>query len=328
MTLKVCVYGAGAIGGHLAARLAKGGVDVSVIARGPHLKAIQAEGLRIQAPDGNFTAAVRATDDPAEIGPVDVVLVTVKSPALPSVASAIAPLLGPDTAVVFVMNGIPWWYFDRHGGPLEGTRLPGLDPDDAVRRAVGPQRAIGGVVYSACTVIAPGVIHVEHARNRLVLGEIDGQISERAQAIAAALIAGGFGAEVTGDIRSAVWSKLLLNLATGPIAVLTGAGGELTLTEPALEDAMRAIFREGEAVARALGRTPVTDPESTIKNLRKSAHKSSILQDLELHRPMEVATLYDAPLRLARLAGVPTPTLDLLVALTRLRAKSAGLFAD
>jgi 2-dehydropantoate 2-reductase len=328
VTAKICVYGAGAIGGHLAGRLAKGGADVSVIARGPHLKAIQADGLRIQAPDGHFTAAVRATDDPSQIGPMDVVLVTVKSPALPSVAAAIAPLLGSETAVVFVMNGIPWWYFDQHGGPLEGTRLPGLDPDDAVRRAIGPQRAIGGVVYSACTVIAPGIIHVEHARNRLVLGEIDGRISERAQAIAAPLIAGGCAADVTADIRSAVWSKLLLNLATGPIAVLTGTASDLTLTEPALEDAMRAIFREGEAVARALGLTPVTDPDATIRNLRKSAHKSSILQDLELRRPMEVATLYDAPLHLARLAGVATPTLDLLVALTRLRAKTAGLFAD
>jgi len=328
MTLKVCVFGAGAIGGHLAARMARGGADVSVIARGPHLRAIQADGLRIEAPDGHFTAAVQATDDPGEIGPVDVVLVTVKSPALPSVAAAIAPLLGADTAVVFVMNGIPWWYFDQHGGPLEGTRLPRLDPDDAVRRTVGPQRAIGGVVYSACTVIAPGVIEVEHARNRLVLGEIDGRMSERAQAIAAALIAGGCGAEVTADIRSAVWSKLLLNLASGPIAVLTGAASDLSLTEPALEDTMRAIFREAEAVARALGRTVVADPDSTIRNLRKSTHKSSILQDLELRRPMEVATIYDAPLYLARLAGVATPTLDLLVALTRVRAKSAGLFAD
>ena len=328
MSARICVYGAGAIGGHLAGRLAKGGADVSVIARGAHLKAIQANGLRIEAPDGDITATVLATDDPSQIGPVDAVVVTVKSPALPSVAAAIAPLLGPETAVVFVMNGIPWWYFDQHGGSLEGTRLPGLDPDDAMRRAVGPQRAIGGTVYSACEVIAPGVIHVEHARNRLVLGEIDGRISERAQAIAEPLIAGGCAVEVTGDIRSAVWSKLLLNLATGPIAVLSGGSPAMTLSEPAIEDAMRALFREGEAVARALGLEPVANPDTTINNLRKSAHKSSILQDLELGRPMEVATLYDAPLYLARLAGVATPTLDLLVALTRLRAKSAGLFAD
>ena len=146
MSARICVYGAGAIGGHLAGRLAKGGADVSVIARGAHLKAIQANGLRIEAPDGDITATVLATDDPSQIGPVDAVVVTVKSPALPSVAAAIAPLLGPETAVVFVMNGIPWWYFDQHGGSLEGTRLPGLDPDDAMRRAVGPQRAIGGTV--------------------------------------------------------------------------------------------------------------------------------------------------------------------------------------
>lgn len=325
--LKICVFGAGAIGGHLAARLSRGGAEVSVVARGAHLAAIQARGLRIEAPDGIFTAVVHATDDPSSLGPQDAVLVTVKAPALGSVAATIAPLLGADTPVVFVINGIPWWYFDKHGGALDGTRLEKLDPDGAVRAAIGPRRAIGGVVYSACTVTAPGVVQVEHVRNRLVLGELDGSMSARAQAIAAPLTTGGFTMEVSSDIRSAVWSKLMLNLAAGPIAVLTMEAGRAFLHEAAVEVAMRAIYAESAAVAVALGCTPVFDVEASIVGTRKSGHKSSILQDLELGRPMEVATIFDAPLALARLAGVATPTLDLVVALARIRAKAAGLFA-
>jgi 2-dehydropantoate 2-reductase len=228
--------------------------------------------------------------------------------------------------VVFVMNGIPWWYFDRHGGPLDGTRIAGLDPDDAVRRAIGPSRAIGGVVYSACTVTEPGVVHVEHNRNRLVLGEPDGSVSPRAEAIAEPLRAGGFTMEIADDIRSALWTKLIMNMSSGPVAVLTQSPPRANMTEPAVERALRAIYAEGEAIARALGRAPVVDVETAIANSRKLAHKPSILQDLELGRPMEVATMFDAPLQLARLSGVATPTLDLLVALARLRARAAGLF--
>lgn len=324
--MKICVYGAGAIGGHLAARLARGGAEVSVVARGANLAAIQANGLRIEPPDGAFSATVKASSDPAELGVQDAVVVTTKTPALPSVAAGIAPLLGPDTPVLFVANGIPWWYFDRHGGALDGTRLDMLDPDDALRRAIGPERCLGGVIYSACTVIRPGVIKVAHNRNRLVLGELDGSISARAEAIAAPLRAGGFTVEISADIRTDVWSKLLLNLATGPVGVLTQSAPKLSLTEPAVESAMRGLYAEGQAVARALGRPASIDVEATVANLYKSSHHSSILQDLELGRPMEIATLYDATLHLARLAGVATPTLDMLVALVRVRAKAAGLY--
>jgi 2-dehydropantoate 2-reductase len=324
--VKICVFGAGAIGGHLAARLARGGAEVSVVARGAHLAAIQARGLRVEAPDGAFQAAVSATSDPATLGPQDAVLITVKAPALASVAASIAPLLGPDTPVVFVMNGIPWWYFDQHGGALDGTRIDSLDPGDAVRRAIGPMRAIGGVVYSACTVTEPGVVLVEHDRNRLVLGELDGTISARAEAIAAPLRAGGFTMDVVADIRSAVWTKLIMNISSGPVAVLTQSAPRDNMTEPAVEMALRAVYAEGQAIAAALGRAPQVNVEAAIANSRKLAHKPSILQDLELGRPMEVATMFDAPLQLARLAGVATPTLDLLVALARLRARAAGLY--
>ena len=174
--MRVCVYGAGAIGGHLAVRLARGGAEVSVLARGPHLAAIQHDGLTVHTSEGQLHARVQASDDPKALGPQDAVLVTVKAPALPAVAAGIGPLLKPDTPVAFVMNGIPWFYFHGIGGALEGRRLPKIDPGDALWRAVGPERAIAGVVYAASAVIAPGVIELENPNSRVVLGEPDGAL--------------------------------------------------------------------------------------------------------------------------------------------------------
>jgi 2-dehydropantoate 2-reductase len=312
--VKVCVYGAGAIGGHLAARLAQGGAEVSVVARGAALAAIRAGGLRVTTPVDRLALRVAASDDPAELGEQDAVVVTVKTPSLPSVAAGIAPLLRPDTPVVFVLNGIPWWYSDE---------LPELDPDGALHRAVGISRSLGGVIYSACTVTAPGEIHVEHARNRIVLGEIDGAISPRVEALAAVLRAGGIGAEVTADIRKAVWAKLLVNLGSAPVAVITGLAVRDNIAEPAIEAAVREIYREAGTIAQFLGSPVAFDVETAIANARGLAHKPSILQDLERGSAMETLTMFEAPLRLARLAGVATPTLDLIVALARLRVKAA-----
>ncbi len=323
--MKVCVFGAGAIGGHLAARLAHGGADVSIVARGAHLAAIQANGLKLVSPDLNITLPIRATDDPSTLGPQDAVLVTVKAPALPSVAASIAPLLGPDTVVVFVINGIPWWYFDKAGENLAKLRMDELDPNNALRRAIGVERTLGGVVYSACEVIAPGVVEVESRRNRLIIGELDGAISARAETVAAPLRAGGFVIDISADIRTAVWTKLLMNMAGSPIAVLTTQPPMVNYTEPAVERAIRAIYAEGEQVARALGCAPVIDVEASVTGGKNLAHRPSMLQDLDLGRPMEIATILDAPVSLARITGVPTPTLDLVVALARLRAKAAGL---
>ncbi|GAC1341580.1 MAG: 2-dehydropantoate 2-reductase [Acetobacteraceae bacterium] len=324
--MKVCVYGAGAIGGHLAARLAKGGADVSVVARGAHLAAIQANGIRIHAPDGEIHAKVHASADPAELGPQDAVIVTVKAPALPAVAAGIAPLLRPDTPVVFAMNGIPWFYFHREGGPDDGRRLEKLDPADALWNAVGPERAIAGVVYSACTVTAPGEIHVENARSRLIIGEPDGTKSARTEALADLLRAGGLTMEVTDRIRDMIWSKLLLNLGSGPLAVLTGSAPGRFYTEDPCCEATRGILAEGTAIAEALGCRVSPDADGQIRNGRKSQHKPSILQDLERGRPMEIDALYTVPLDLARMRGVPTPLLDLLVGMTRARAREAGLY--
>lgn len=316
--MRLCIYGAGAIGGHLACRFARGGAEVSVVARGAYPEAIRAQGgITVYAPDATFRAAVRATDDPRELGPQDAVIVTVKAPALPSVAAGIAPLLRADTPVAFVMNGIPWWYFDGEGGPWEGERLPLLDPGDAVRRAVGVHRTIGGVVWSAGTVTEPGHIHVETPDSRVVLGEVDGRESQRAGQLAAALRAGGMGGEATADIRTAVWTKLVNNLTNGPITLLTRRSMRHSFADPALLDAARRAMREGLAIAAAIARAVPGDPEPRILRSVTLPHKPSILQDLDAGKALEFDALFTAPLALARAAGVATPTLDTLVALAR-----------
>ncbi len=323
--MRVCVYGAGAIGGHIAARLALGGAQVSLVARGAHLDAIRARGLTVHAHDGTHLSHPQASADPRELGPQDAVIVTVKAPALPSVAAGIAPLLGPETPVAFVMNGIPWWYFLGTPGPFEGTRLPEVDPEGAVERAIGLHRTIGGVVYSATEVVEPGVVRSEHGNIRVILGEPDGQVSPRAQALAAVIAAGGMPSPVTPDIRTEVWRKLLGNLASGPLCVLSRQGVRDTYADPALRAAARRLAEEARAVAAALGSDPGEDAVERVANATM-AHKPSILQDLELGRPMEVGALFDAPLRLARLTGTPTPGLDLLIGLVRKAAAAAGLY--
>jgi 2-dehydropantoate 2-reductase len=324
--MKICVFGAGAIGGHVATRLALGGAETSVVARGANLAAIRDRGLTVEAPDGRHSVRVTA-GDAASLGPQDAVIVTVKAPSLPQVAEAIAPLLHAETTVAFVMNGIPWWYFDSHGGELDGRRLPAIDPGDAIRRAVGIPRTLGGVVYSACTVTEPGVVKVEHANNRVLLGEIDGRDSPRAQAIAEYLNKGGMSGEVTGTIRREIWTKLMGNLSQGPFTILSRQGMSGTLADPAVRGAILKAMQESMAVAAGLGQPFDFDLEKRLNGSAKLAHKPSILQDLELGRPMEIDALFRVPLELARMAGVETPTLDLSVALATQAATAAGLYS-
>jgi len=324
--MKICIYGAGAIGGHLAARLHKAGAEVSVIARGAHLAAIQANGLTVHAVDGAHHAKVRASADPAELGVQDAVFVTVKAPALPAVAASIAPLLGDDTPVAFVMNGIPWWYFNHLAGPHQGRSLPRIDPNDALRSALGPGRTIGGVVYSASAVTAPGVVEVEQPKSRFILGEPDGSLSDRVRTLAGLITKGGVSGEATPAIRTEIWNKLISNLSGGTLAVLSGSAPKGVYQEPAAEKAALRMMQEATAIAQAMGADPVTDHARRIAGQRGMDHKPSILQDLELGRPMEIDGMFDAPLALARIAGVEAPTLELMVALCKLRARSAGLY--
>ena len=323
--MKICVFGAGAIGGHLAARLAKGGAETSLIARGPQLAAIQANGLRVTTPEETIHVHPRAAATAAELGPQDAVIITTKQTALPSVAAAIGPLLGPDTSVTFVMNGIPWWYFDHEGGPQQGKRLPLVDASDTVRDLVGIGRTIGGVIWSACTITEPGVVQVATQSNRLILGEPDNSRSARAQAVADAFKAGGLGCRVSTEIRLELWLKLIGNLANGPLCIAARQNIKAMLSDPVLRQASLACMAEGIAIGRALGLDIQMDPEERLAASGSTAHRPSMLQDLDARRPMEIKSLFDMPLEMARDLGVPTPTLDLCVALVRQQALNEGI---
>jgi 2-dehydropantoate 2-reductase len=326
--MRICVFGAGSVGGYLAGYLSRGGAEVSVVARGAHLDAIRANGLTVETPDETVVAQVAASDNPADLGPQDAVLVTVKSPALPSVAATIAPLLGADTPVAFVMNGIPWWYFHAHGGNLDGRQLPLLDPGGALWRTVRPQRAIGGIFWPACSVPAPGVVRLLTGAGRgTVFGEPDGSTTPRIEALAAAFQAAALPVAVAPNIRALLWQKLVFNLSAGPMCVLTETAVRNTQEETALIACSRRMVAEAESVARAMGVTLDLDIVQIVALNMKLAHRPSILQDLEAGRQMEVDALYSVPLELARMVNVPTPTLDLLVSLIKVKARAKGLYA-
>lgn len=325
--MKICIYGAGAIGGHLALRLARGGADVSMVARGAALAALSTAGISVDAPDGSFTAAVRAVQEPAAIGFQDVVVVSVKAHALPSVAQGIAPLLGPQTRVMFVMNGIPWWYFHGMGGEWEGRRLPRLDPGDALWSTVGPGRVVGATIFSACHVVAPGRVQVVSPRNHLTLGTPDGSDCAVSRELLDTLQRGGMTGEFTPRIRDAIWSKLLVNLSMGPLSVLAMEPQGTVFRDPVCQQALRSILGEAAAIAAAYGCVAGYDAEKQLGTLCRLPHKASLLQDLELGRPMEIDPVIDAPLQLARMANVSTPVLNLLASPVTLRARQAGVYA-
>jgi len=326
--VRICVFGAGAVGGYLAGFLAKGGADVSVVARGAHLAAIRADGLTVETPDGATNVKPRATDDPAELGSHDAVIVTVKAPALPAVAATIGPLLGPATSVAFAMNGIPWWYFHSHGGPFDDRRLPRLDPGDVLWNAVGPERAIAGIFWPACSVPAPGVVRLLAGAGRgTVFGEPDGTTSPRVESLAAAFRAADLPVAIADNIRALIWQKLAFNLSAGPMCVLTQSPVRETHEEPALIECSRRMLAEAEAIALAMGYPLDIDAERVVAANTRLMHRPSILQDLEAGRPMEIDALYTVPLDMARMVGVPTPTLDLLVSLIKVKAQSAGLYS-
>ena len=324
---RICVFGAGAIGSHLATRLALGGAEVSIIARGPHLDAVRERGITLRAHDGIHNVRVQAESDPAAIGPVDAVIVTTKVPALPAVARAVAPLLGPDTPVAFVTNGIPWWYFLRHGGAMEGRRLPLLDPGGIIEERIGIGRTLGGVIYAASAVVEPGVISSEHAELRLFLGEPDGTLSDRARMIAGPMEKGGMPTPVVADIRHRIWGKLMGNLTGGPLCILSRQDMATTFADPAVFAAGVRISDEGAALALAYGHDLATPSEARIRRSGLIAHKPSILQDLELGRAMEIDALFTVPLDLAREAGVAMPTFELCARLSTQAARAAGLYA-
>ncbi len=324
--MKVCIYGAGAIGGLVGARLAQTGVNVSLIARGPHLAAIREHGLRCTGiePGDDFTVQLPATSEPAELGVQDIVIVGLKAHSAAAVADSMAPLLGPDSVVVPAVNGLPWWYFYRHDGPHEGYQIRAVDPEGSQWRAIGPERVVGCVVYPASDLPAPG--HVRHLEgNRMLVGEPDGTMSDRARAIGRMLSKAGFRAPVRRNLRADLWFKLWGNLAFNPVSALTGGTLAGLAADPAVRQVVGAMMNEGEQVANALGIEFPLDLEARIDGAGAvGEHKSSTLQDLEQGRPLEIDALTLAVSEVGRLVGVETPTIDLVYGLVRHLAETRG----
>jgi len=326
--MKICVFGAGAIGGNFAARLADAGNDVSVIARGAHLEAIKARGLTLIAGDKRIVAKVRASDKPADFGPQDAVISTLKATGLGGLAASVAPLLGPDTPVVFAQNGIPWWY--GHGLAKSRPAAPDLsrlDPGGALARTVGLQRTLGGVISSPNHVAEPGVIVNEiPGRNGLSIGEPDDRPSGRVDRLRATLVAAGISSPATRDIRYEIWHKLMANLTGSTICLVLGQPGTIQKT-PIVNRMARRAHAEALAVAAAHGVKLDDSPDVRYGPKRVYfEHRPSILQDYDLGRPMEIESIVRAPVAFARSAGVDTPTLDAIEAFAVSLATSKGLY--
>jgi 2-dehydropantoate 2-reductase len=324
--MKICIYGAGAIGGYLGVLLHRAGVDVSLVARGAHLDAMRRNGVRLLMDGDELSARPHCTADPADLGPQDVVVVALKAHSVPSVVRAMEPLLRDDTAILTAVNGIPYWYFYRHGGRWEDSIVESVDPGGQQWRKLRPERAIGCVVYPATEVVAPGVIkHIYGVK--LPIGEPDGTASARVKRLSEALGAAGFDAPVLDRIRDEIWLKLWGNLCFNPISALTLATLDVICGDRDTRDVARNMMLEAKAIAESLDVRFRVDVERRINGAGKvGAHKTSMLQDLERSRAMEIDALVTSVQELGRRVGVPTPTIDVVLALVRQRARAAGLY--
>jgi 2-dehydropantoate 2-reductase len=322
--MKICIYGAGAIGGLLGVKLARAGHDVSFVARGAHLEALRKNGATLLTDGHKLTVNVACSDKPADLGPQDVVILATKATSASDAARAMGPLLGRDTAVVTAMNGVPFWYFHKLPGKWAELRIASVDPDGAQWDGIGPDRAIGCVVYAAGEIDSPGVIRNTSGR-RFILGEIGGTTTPRITRIAEALVAAGFDAPISPDIRAEIWGKLWGNLSFNPVSVLTHATLDVLATDANSRPALRAMMVEAAEVAKRLG---ITMPMSVDKRIemasRVGPHKTSMLQDLERGRPLEVDALLGAVVEMARLVGAPTPMCDTILGLVRQRDRVAA----
>ncbi|KRR25887.1 2-dehydropantoate 2-reductase [Bradyrhizobium lablabi] len=322
--MRICIFGAGAVGSHFAVRLALAGHDVSCVMRGPHLDAVKANGLTLRVGDGEFKAKVRASSDPAALGRQDAVICTLKATGLSSLAGSLQPLLGDDTAVVFAQNGIPWWYdiglSQKH--PLVPD-LAFLDPGGRLRAAIPKQRIVGGVVFSSNEVVGPGVVaNLSPERNRLLIGECDDRASERVASLRVALNGASIDSPDVTQIRETIWSKLLTNMSMSVLCLLTGQTARAVRDDPDLADIVPRLLDEANSIAQSCF------PE--VKRVTRSGpapdHKPSILQDYELGRAMEIDVLVRAPAAFARAAGLSTPLLDMMGALAIRQARDKGLY--
>jgi len=320
--MKFAIVGAGAIGAFVGAMLAKSGEDVTLIARGPHLRAMQQHGVRVRGEIGEFEAHPAATDDPANVGEVDVVLLTLKAHSLPAMAPRLAPLIGQQTSVVSAQNGIPWWYFYRHGGPLEGTQLESVDPGGVITQHIDSARVIGCIIYPSTSIIEPGVI--EHTEgNRFTIGEPDGSKSERCRALADVFIKAGLRCPIRTNIRHDMWVKLMGNVAYNPISALTRS----TLIEivqcPETRELAAAIMRESESVAQKLDIEMGVSAEQRLAGAAKVGHhKTSMLQDVEAGKPTELEAIVGAVVELGEKLGLSLPNTKAVYACVKLLESS------
>jgi 2-dehydropantoate 2-reductase len=322
--LKIAVVGAGAIGGYLGAKLSLAGEDVTFIARNKNLEAIRANGFRLIAEDGSehHAPAVKAVQRMAEAGPQDAVLLTVKAHQVVDLLPELRELFGPQTMLVTMINGIPWWYFHKLPGAYEGRGLQSVDPGGRIAEAIEPERVIGSVVYPAAELVAPGVVKVIEG-NRFTLGEPDGSRSERIEGLSQALMKAGFKAPVARDIRSEIWIKLWGNLSFNPISALTHATLEDICRFPATRALAASMMAEAQAVAERLGVQFKISLDKRIAGAEAvGAHKTSMLQDVEHGRALELEALVGAVVELGRITETPTPTIDAIYAATTLLAKT------
>jgi 2-dehydropantoate 2-reductase len=321
--VKICVFGAGAIGGFLGVLLARAGYDVSFVARGAHLAAMRADGARLLIDGQELVARVPCTDDARELGPQDCVLVTMKAHSVPAAVDSIATLLGPETTIVTAVNGIPYWYFDHQGGVLDGITLDSIDPGGRQMRLLGPERAIGCVLNPAADLVAPGVIRHVHGR-KFPIGEPDGRRTARIERLHQAMQDAGLEAPIRADIRDEIWLKLWGNLCLSPISALTHATLDVVTADPGTRSVCLQMMLEARHVAERIGVRLRVDAERRLDGAGAiGAHKISMLVDLETGRPMEIDPIVTVVQEIARRVSMPTPTIDAVAALIRLRQKTA-----
>jgi 2-dehydropantoate 2-reductase len=322
--MRICVFGAGAVGSHMAVRLALAGHEISCVMRGPHLEAVKARGLTLRVDDSEFSARVNASDNPVALGRQDFVISTLKATGLNSLATGLQPLLRDDTAVVFAQNGIPWWY--EFGLPPHHPPPPDLsflDPGRALRTTVSTDRIIGGVIFSSNEIMAPGVVeNLSLDRNMLLLGECDDRPSARIEQLRAALAEAGFQSPPVPRIREAIWTKLLTNMSMSVLCLLTGQTARAVREDPALRKVVPRLLEEADSIARSC----FPDVQRATRSGPAPNHKPSLLQDYELGRAMEIDVLVRAPAAFARAAGLSTPMLDMMAALAIRQARDKGLY--
>jgi 2-dehydropantoate 2-reductase len=326
--MKVCIYGAGAIGGFIGARLAAQGHAVTAVARGATLDAIRTHGMRLHSGGTQIAPRVGASADPASFGVQDLVVVAVKAPAMRDVASRISPLVGNDTMVLTAMNGVPWWFFDGMHGPCAGMKLATLDPAGAIARAIGSRHVIGGVVHASCSTPEPGFVHNVMGQG-IIVGEAAGGTSGRVTQLAADLAAAGFECRVSERIQQDIWYKLWGNMTMNPVSALTGVTVDRILDDDLVNGFCCRVMEEAQAIGAAIGcpiEQTVQDRNTVTRKL--GAFRTSMLQDVEAGKPIELDALLTVVREIAQKVGVPAPNLEALLGLTRVFARARGLYPN